>query len=424
MPELPEIARASFIRSIGAAVSRAREEGSNLGLLLIDLTNLGRINHYHGYQTGDLILATTYEQLLDVSKLPGTVFRIGSHRFAFILPGLSNPALIALAMNRVTRLLEGGLYVDDSMVKVDLKVGFAVNRGGRRDSMATLALAEASLARVKAGGSHRVEDLLGDDGQEPVDYLLEQHFADALQDNEFELHYQPKVHLASGEVQSAEALLRWSPPGREPVSPEVLVELAETTGRAYELTRLVVHRAIRQVREWQPSPGVGLAVNVHAGLVANPDLPSLLRDALVIWGVDAGQVTVEITESAFIEDKESGFDNLLKLRELGVNLSIDDFGTGYSSLSYFKHIPAAELKIDKSFVSSMQEDPQDLELVKIMIHIAHRFGLTVVAEGVEDRASMDLLRSLGCDYGQGYFFSRPLPADEFENWLREWPGRV
>jgi EAL domain-containing protein (putative c-di-GMP-specific phosphodiesterase class I) len=165
-------------------------------------------------------------------------------------------------------------------------------------------------------------------------------------------------------------------------------------------------------------------VNVHAGLVANPDLPSLLRDALVIWGVDAGRVTVEITESAFIEDKDSGFDNLLKLRELGVNLSIDDFGTGYSSLSYFKHIPAAELKIDKSFVSSMQEDPQDLELVKIMIHIAHRFGLTVVAEGVEDRASVDLLRDLGCDYGQGYFFSRPLPADEFEEWLREWPGRL
>ena len=123
-----------------------------------------------------------------------------------------------------------------------------------------------------------------------------------------------------------------------------------------------------------------------------------------------------------MEDKESGFDNLLKIKALGINLSIDDFGTGYSSLSYFKHIPAAELKIDRMFVSSMMVDSQDLELVKIMIQLAHQFGLMVVAEGVEDRAGTQRLQELGCDYIQGYFCSKPLPADEFVSWVRDWPG--
>jgi EAL domain-containing protein (putative c-di-GMP-specific phosphodiesterase class I) len=133
-------------------------------------------------------------------------------------------------------------------------------------------------------------------------------------------------------------------------------------------------------------------------------------------------VTVELTERAIIEDKQSGFDNLLKLKEMGVTISIDDFGTGHSSLSYFKHIPAQELKIDKSFVDSMLVDSQDLELVKIIIHIAHQFGLRVVAEGVEDRESLDMLRELGCDFAQGYYISKPLPRDEFESLVRGWGG--
>ena len=422
MDDLPEIERALFIRALTHSVDAAREDSSNLGLLLIDLTNLSRINHHHGYRTGDLMLAASYRELLGVSKLPDTVFRVGSHRFAFILPALANPAFIALALNRVTRLLEGELFVDTGMVSVDLKVGVTVNRGGHRDAMAMLALAEASLTHVKMGGDHRIEALLAEDSVGEADYQLEQRFARALRDNDFDMHFQPKVDLATGRVDSAEALLRWSPDGGDPVSPEMVVELADAAGRAYELTKWVVHRSMRQLKDWQGALDVGLAINIHAGLVGNPDLSSLVRDAIAIWGVEPGKVALEITEGAIIEDKESGFDNLLKLKSLGLKLSIDDFGTGYSSLSYFKHIPAQELKIDKSFVRTMMVDSQDLELVKIMIRIAHQFGMKVVAEGVEDLAVMQRLRELGCDYIQGYFFSRPLPAAEFEAWMRDWPG--
>ncbi len=422
MQTVPKIRRAPFLKALAGFVEQSRDEESHIGLMLIDLINLSRINHYHGYQTGDAMLAAAHQQLLDISKLPDTVFRVGDHRFAFILPGLGNPAFIALATNKVHRVLEEELELDDQMVAAELKVGIAVNRRGERDSNSMLALAESSLAMAKLGSHHRVEELLGDGEEEKVDYQLEQRFAQALYDNDFELNYQPKIDLASGRVSGAEALLRWHPDWRDSVPPELVVELAESAGKTYELTRWVIHRGLRQLHEWQSSLDIALALNVPASLVGNPDLPPLLQDALAIWGVDPAKVTVEITESAIIDDKESGFNSLLQIRELGMNLAIDDFGTGYSSLSYFKHIPAGELKIDKSFVSSMRDDRQDLELVKIMIHLAHQFGLKVVAEGIEDAESLVTLRELGCDYAQGYFFSEPLSLDRFEAWMRHWPG--
>tara|TARA_R110002110_G_scaffold405241_1_gene624271 strand:- start:108354 stop:109541 length:1188 start_codon:yes stop_codon:yes gene_type:complete len=391
--------------------------------LLIDITNLAQINHYHGYQTGDLVLKSTYDQLLSISKLPDSIYRMGDHRFAFILPELGNPAFIALAINKVSRVLEQALYVDSHLVSADVKVGVAVNREGKHDELSMLALAELSLALVKRGGGHRMQDFLGEQKDSDVtDHQLEQRFAQALQDNEFELYFQPKVNLRSGHVGSAEALLRWLPENSDPVSPEVVVGLADDAGKAYELTKWVVHSALRQAKPWCQGPDGGIALNLQASLVSNPDLPVLIKDALVIWGVEAERLTIEITESAIIEDKESGFNNLLKLKEMGINLSIDDFGTGYSSLSYFKHIPAAELKIDRSFVAKMLEDPQDLELVKIMITIAHQFSLKVVAEGVEDLETLRALMILDCDYAQGYYFSRPLPRQEFEAWVEQWPG--
>ncbi len=422
MDELPEIRRAAFSKILEKEVEETRRISSNLGLLLVDLSNLTRINHYHGYSTGDRLLADTYKNLLSVSKLPDTVFRIGSHHFAFILTGLSNPAFIALAMNKIHRLLEQELSFDENVAGVDLKIGLAINRDGHRGAMEMLSMAEASLAQVRRGEDLQIEDLVGDELETPQDMRLEQLFAETLHENAFQLYYQPKINLITGEARSAEALLRWEVEGRGFISPEVAVELADSTGRAYSLTKWVVHTALRQVREWQDSIDVSVALNVQADLVNSPDLLTLLKDAIAIWGVKPERITVEITESAIIVDKESGFDNLLKMKQLGINLAIDDFGTGYSSLSYFKHIPANELKIDQSFVRTMRTDPQDLELVKIIIHIAHQFGLAVVAEGVEDKESLEMLRELGCDFAQGFYFSKPLPREEYEQWVLAWPG--
>ena len=422
MPSPPDVQRQGFLIALEAAAQSAVQESTNLGLLLVDIVNLGRINHQQGYDAGDTLLATAHAQLLSVSKLEHSVFRVGSHRFAFILRDLTNPAFITLAMSRVERLLEDALFKDDSMVPVELKIGLAVNLLGQGNAMSMLARAETSLTHVKRGGTHSLEGLLGSEPQTIHDQALETAFADALYNNDFELHYQPKLDLGTGELVGAEALLRWQPEGRESMAPEKILALAEESGAGFELCKWVVDHALRQMRSWREVIDVPLAINVQARLVSSPDLLAMLHDALIIWGVPATQLTVEITEDAIIEDKQSGFDNLMGVRDQGMQLAIDDFGTGYSSLSYFKHIPATELKIDRSFIARMQTELLDLELVKAIIHLAHQFGLRVVAEGIEDDATLATLQELGCDYGQGYLFSTPLPASEFEAWARRWRG--
>lgn len=407
MHQLPEIERTRFIHKLAQAVDQARADGSHLGLILVDLANLAGVNHNYGYETGDELLLTAYGQLLDLSKLPDSVFRMGGHSFFFYSlrsgqPRFYSPGHEQGISNSRFRVARGS-----GVHRVDIRIGIAVNRVGGQEFMTMLANAEASLLQSRLGGQLRIEDVLIDGDEVPAQQRLEQNLEEALLNNEFELHYQPKIEISSGKLHGAEALLRWQSPDGENISPEIIVEWAETTGRSYELTRWVVHRALRQMRQWQGRLDIGVAVNIPAGLAGDPDLPTLLHDALAIWGVAPEMVTAELTERALIEDKQAGYDNLLKLREMGVNVSIDDFGTGYSSLSYFKHIPARELKIDKSFIESMQSDIQNMELVKIIIHIARLFGLTVVAEGIEDSRSLSTLRELGCDYAQGYYFSRP-----------------
>ena len=420
--ELPEIKREFFSKVLERAIEEARCDSSNLGLLIVDLSNLTHINHSHGYSTGDHLLRTTYTHLLSVSKLPDTVFRVSGNHFAFILPGLSNPAFIVLAMNKIDRLLKKNLSVDGGASRIELNIGLAINPKGNRGVMDMLSQAEASLVQARQGEALKLEDLAGEVMDTPQNMQLEPLFTQTLRDNAFELYYQPKINLVTGKADCAEALLRWQHAGNNFISPDVVVELANTTGQAYGLAKWVVHTALRQVRQWQDSIDVSVALNVQADLVNNPDLLMLLKDAIAIWGVQPGKITVEITESAIIADKESGFDSLQSMKQLGINLAIDDFGTGYSSLSYFKHIPANELKIDQSFVRSMRTDPQDLEMVKLIIHIAHQFGLSVVAEGVEDRETLDMLRDMGCDYAQGFYFSKAMPSEEYEAWVLAWPG--
>ncbi|MCR9106686.1 MAG: GGDEF domain-containing phosphodiesterase [Gammaproteobacteria bacterium] len=418
----PAICRAQCLSALDRFVAAARAEQSHLGMLLVDIGGLARINHSHGYALGDHVLLTSQRELLALSKLPDTVFRVGSHSFAFLLPQLGNPALIALAINKVNSQLRASLSSATGGLKVDIHVGVAVNHEGRAQTLEMLSSAEASVRQVRAGGDHGLEQLLQHVEDETKDDQLEQHFITALRENDFGLAYQPKVNLLTGNIESVEALLRWRTNSGETVSPEKVVALAAVAGRSFELTKWIVHQAFRQLKEWQAVTDIGVAVNVQAELVSSPDVVSLLTDARAIWGVDPQRVTVEITENAIIEDKQAGFSNLTKLRDAGMRLSIDDFGTGYSSLSYFKHIPASELKIDRSFIQSFLEEPREFELVKIMIQIGREFGMSVVAEGIEDESAFRTLRELGCDYGQGFYFAKPMKADALEHWLLAWEG--
>jgi diguanylate cyclase (GGDEF)-like protein len=413
--QLPVIAidRQGFFASLASIMENS--EGST-GLILINLSNLPEINEQEGYLGGDHVIAECFNRLAAVKKLPDTLFRVSGHHFAFILPSLINPSFIVLAVSKLKRLLVEEIKLQERTLDPEIHIGIAMDSQQPVDVYGLFRLAEESLARAKRGKPH---DFTATDVAvvEVKQHELEKAFKQALQANEFELYYQPKLNYKTGRIDKAEALLRWQLPGQGFISPELVVDLAEQFGESYTLTKWVIHTAVRQAKAWQNSLGIAISVNVQAGLLAGPDLVHLVGDSLAIWGLESRLLNVEITESAVIEDKESGLENLLQLKATGVSLSIDDFGTGYSSLSYFKDIPANELKIDKSFVMHMLENEQDQHIVKIIIEIAHLFNLEVVAEGVEDRETQDHLKELGCDYAQGYFIAKALPVAEFEQWI-------
>ena len=416
MNQLPSIDRQVFLDSLTQYLN-ANDQGT-LGLLLIDVVNLYKTNHSYGYNYGDQTLQHCFTQLQSISRLPDTVFRIGDHLFAFILPELNSPAFIALAFNKISSLLQQDLIIDEQPIDLDFRIGIALNEATEFTAEKTLLIAEASLKQAKTS-QHGSFSLDQTESEINKTQLLEKLFAERLKANDFMLYYQPKVNLQTGEIDSAEALLRWEIAEQKFVSPQVAVEIAEKTGQSLALTKWVIHTAIRQLKDWEKQGlQVSVSVNIPANLIQDPELFTLVQDSLAIWGVHRSRLTLEITESAIIEDIKAGFDNLQKLKQFGVDISIDDFGTGYSSLSYFKQIPANELKIDKSFVLNLLNDTQDQEIVKIIIEIAQLFELKLVAEGIENQQTYDCLKNLGCDYGQGFHMSRPLPAEKFYQLLQ------
>jgi diguanylate cyclase (GGDEF)-like protein len=415
---LPAIERQSFLNSLSHHIDATTDDNATLGLLLIDIVNLAKINHQYGYTLGDQALNHCHSQLLSISRIPETVYRIGDRQFVFILPVLKSSAFIALAFNKINNVLKQKFIIEDQNIECDIRIGIALNKGAKLNSEATLMVAERSLIQARAtSGSFNLSEAENETQQAQV---LEKLFEDTLKANNFELYYQPKVNLWTGDIESVEALLRWQIPGEGFISPEVVVDIAEKTGQSFDLTKWVMQTAIRQLKEWEKQDiHLSMAINIPANLIQDPELFTLVRDSLAIWGVDKNRLTLEITETAIVEDKEAGFDSLSRLKEFGIQLSIDDFGTGYSSLSYFKQIPATELKIDQSFVSNMLSNSQDQQIVKIIIDIAHVFGLKLVAEGIEDLQTFDYLKQLGCDYGQGYHMAKPMPADELYKFLQK-----
>jgi EAL domain-containing protein (putative c-di-GMP-specific phosphodiesterase class I) len=244
----------------------------------------------------------------------------------------------------------------------------------------------------------------------------------ALDQQEIVVHYQPKLALGDGRVTGVEALVRWMHPERGMLPPDSFIQNAEKTGLMRRLTVYVLDVALRDRTVWA-SRGVelGIAVNVSVSLL-DRDLPAELSRLLERWDCDPGLVTLEITESTVMADPVLATRVLEQLEALGVRLSIDDFGTGYSSLAYLKSLPVGEIKIDKAFVRTMMDEPSDAMIVRSTVDLGHNLGLDVVAEGVEDEATWNALRNFGCDYAQGYWMSRPVPADEIVAFERErWP---
>jgi diguanylate cyclase (GGDEF)-like protein len=413
---------AGALRDVAAESLRAATRtGAPFAVIMLDLDSFKRVNDTLGHHRGDRVLKLVAPRLTEAVGDAGTVARLGGDEFAVVLAGADAVAAIEVA-NAIERALSDPLDVEGLELKVGASLGVACHPDHGDEVDVLFERADAALYVAKRNRSGVALWAPGYEVTHPDMLGIALELSRALDQQEIVVHYQPKLALGDGRVTGVEALVRWMHPERGMLPPDSFIQNAEKTGLMRRLTVYVLDVALRDRTVWA-SRGVelGIAVNVSVSLL-DRDLPAELSRLLERWDCEPGLVTLEITESTVMADPVLATRVLEQLEALGVRLSIDDFGTGYSSLAYLKSLPVGEIKIDKAFVRTMMDEPSDAMIVRSTVDLGHNLGLDVVAEGVEDEATWNALRNFGCDYAQGYWMSRPVPADEIVAFDRErWP---
>jgi diguanylate cyclase (GGDEF)-like protein len=382
-------------------------------VILFDLDGFKEINDTYGHATGDELLRTAAERLSANVRTNDTVSRLGGDEFVVLLPRLVDDQIADTVANRILRDLSQPLVVGDAVLTIPASAGIAITRGSGMAVDAVMREADLALYQAKAEGRGVARRY--DPAQFAAAEQRRREEADlrrALDDGEFEVHYQPIVDLDGERTVGVEALVRWNHPERGLLPPAAFLELAETLGLLPRLGGWVLGQACRQAAEWQlKEPGFELNVNLSASQLGNPALVDEVRAVLESTGLPPALLVLELTESVALVDLIESARVLGALKELGVRIALDDFGTGFSSLSHLGTLPVDVVKIDKSFVQAMQEGG-GASVAEAVLQIARTFNLAPVAEGVEDADQASRLRELDCAQAQGYHFARPMPAGE------------
>jgi diguanylate cyclase (GGDEF)-like protein len=381
-------------------------------VLLVDLDHFKEVNDTLGHPAGDALLQDLAQRLTSVLRECDTVARLGGDEFGIVLTSIALDDIGATA-GRVHAALDAPFAVQGVAVSVGASVGVALAPAHGSDAATLVRHADVAMYAAKRHGSgYEIYDT-ATDHTNARRLSLAGELRKALETGEIVLHYQPNVDLVTGRVVSLEALARWQHPERGLLPASEFISAAEQVGLTRMLSRLALGAALENCAGWQRTPTpLAVAVNIDMRSLLDLELPTTIGKLLDDLELDPSCLDVEITESSIMADPVRVRRVALELADIGVPLVIDDFGTGYSSLSYLKQLPISKLKIDRSFVSRMVQSQSDKAIVRATVDLAHNLGLKVVAEGVEDVAVVEMLRSFGCDLAQGYFFGKPVPADE------------
>jgi diguanylate cyclase (GGDEF)-like protein/PAS domain S-box-containing protein len=418
LTELPN--RSLCIERLRLAVQQAERSGQKVAVLFIDLDRFKDINDTLGHHIGDGLLRSVARRLLEAVRAGDTVSRLGGDEFVVVLGAVQDLHEVAHVVDqRLIPLIRQSHHVEGAELHVSCSVGIAIFPDDARDIDDLMRHADTAMYQAKAGGKDAAQFFNAEMTERAQARMqLEAHLRRALELQQFELHYQPRVDAASGRLLGVEALLRWQHPELGWVPPSGFIPLAEETGLIVPIGAWVIERACRQVAEWrrQGLSGIGVSINLSARQLRDDGVIETVRAAMARHGVQAGVLELELTESMVMEDAERNLQQMHALRALGVGLSIDDFGTGYSSLAYLNRFPIDKLKIDRSFVHDMLGNRTDRAITMAIIGLGHTLGLKVVAEGVELEGEAALLREASCDELQGYLIARPMPAAELVEW--------
>jgi len=405
---------------LGQQLAHARREGSMVAVLLLDLDSFKDVNDALGHPLGDRLLCTVAQRINTVVRATDTLARLGGDEFLLVQPQVRRSADVITLADKILATVATPLDLAGQELQISTSIGVALFPQDGQDPDALLQHAELALYRAKAQGRGQYrffEPAMDDEAQ--ARRRLERELRQALEQGEFVLHYQPQLELASGRLVGAEALVRWNHPERGLVPPGEFIPAAEANGLIRPLGAWVLREACRQATVWRERGwDLSVAVNLSPVQLRHRQLLPLIGVALEAAGLEPARLELEITEGVLMENVEQQGDGLLRgLTADGVRLALDDFGIGYSSLAYLRHLPVKTIKIDRSFVRDLGQDPDALALVRAIVTLGHSLRKRVVAEGIENATQLALLRELGCDEAQGYHIARPLDAAQFADLL-------
>ncbi len=408
--------RSSFNEALEQAITSGR--AGDVTILVMDLDRFKDINDTLGHDLGDHVLREVTARLKRGLDQGDVVARLGGDEFALLMRATGSRRVDVVARD-INRRLEEPIWFGGQPVDVGVSIGIARHPEHGEDAPTLIRNADVAMYVAKRNRSGFAEYDPDTDTNRRAHLSMLSELRQAIDGNELQLYYQPKVSLQNESTRSVEALIRWIHPKRGVIPPSMFIPFAENTGYIKTLTRWALEAALRQIAVWRRHDlNLQVAVNISARDLTNPDLPQIVYELLSAYGVPPRLLCLEITESGFMNDPKLANKILYELSQMGVRLAIDDYGTGYSSLSYIMRLPVNELKIDQAFVRGMRRDRSAATIVKSTVELGHNLGLSVVAEGVEDERGWDELLELGCDYAQGFYLSPPLCADDLAVWLK------